>query len=567
MPTYHTSTARLADTDRDDGPGLGELLKSWIMDDSPSWLGSLVIHMFVFLVVGLVVGSCTIARHMVGDAPTFEAPPREFAIDEPVPQIDMGAASEEPSELDTDALDLSKKSGLPQREATYFDDDPVFESQGGGTAAGTDLGAGLGLNLKANGLGPVLSGSGGADAGKGEGIDFGKGGKGTGFGFRGKGHLEALLGGGGTRQTERAVAGALNWLARHQSPGGYWSLRKYTAQCKSAVCSGQGNVEADTGATALGLLPFLGAGQTHLSKGPYRKHIAKAVEWLLKTQKPDGDLTNNAQYAMYSQGLAAIALCEAYGMTGDPRVGHHARMAVQFIVNAQNQSGGWRYQPRTSDSDTSVYGWQMMALKSAMMAGMSVDQARLELGRKWLDSVSEGVQNLAMLGRFRYQANSPSSPTMSAVALLITQYTGARREDPVIVGGVKYLLENPPKDEARDIYYWYYATLVMHNMSGKEWDTWNRQMRRVLVQTQVRQGCASGSWDPDHPAPDAWGMAGGRLMLTALSALTLEVYYRYLPLFKVDEGLRHPAPPPGEVKKAPAEEKKPEGKPKDGAKG
>ena len=103
----------------------------------------------------------------------------------------------------------------------------------------------------------------------------------------------------------------------------------------------------------------------------------------------------------------------------------------------------------------------------------------------------------------------------------------------MLTGGMKYLMENMPDEEASNIYYWYYGTQVLHNMSGKEWDTWNRKMRDLLVRTQVRNvdSCANGSWDP---AKDAWGKQGGRVMTTSLSALTLEVYYRYLPIFKAE---------------------------------
>jgi len=75
---------------------------------------------------------------------------------------------------------------------------------------------------------------------------------------------------------------------------------------------------------------------------------------------------------------------------------------------------------------------------------------------------------------------------------------------------------------------------VMHNLPGPEWDAWNRNMRRILIETQVKEGCATGSWDPLKPVPDSHGDTGGRLMITSLSALTLEVYYRYLPLYKLD---------------------------------
>jgi hypothetical protein len=65
-----------------------------------------------------------------------------------------------------------------------------------------------------------------------------------------------------------------------------------------------------------------------------------------------------------------------------------------------------------------------------------------------------------------------------------------------------------------------------------------------------------GSWDPDKPTRDAWSEPGGRLMVTSLSTLTLEVYYRYLPLYKLDntdtvKTLAAPPPPPPPTPKAP----------------
>jgi hypothetical protein len=112
------------------------------------------------------------------------------------------------------------------------------------------------------------------------------------------------------------------------------------------------------------------------------------------------------------------------------------------------------------------------------------------------------------------------------------QYMGAPRTDAGINEGVEYLMKNlPEKDGKRDIYYWYYGTQVLHNMPGDDWEKWNRKMRRVLVETQERGGCKEGSWDPET---DEWGDAGGRLFVTSLSCLTLEVYYRYLPLYKLD---------------------------------
>jgi hypothetical protein len=331
---------------------------------------------------------------------------------------------------------------------------------------------------------------------------------------------------GRTPQSERAVNAALVWLANHQLYEGNWSLQHYVARCSDKSCSGTGEILADAGATALGLLPFLAAGQTHKSHGPYKEHIRKGLDWLIRHQQPDGNLAKGAAQMMYSHGLATIALCEAYGLTGDKLVGRAAQGAVNFILAAQNTAdGGWRYNPG-DPGDTSVVGWQLMALKSAHMAGLNVGGSAFSSTSKWLDAVAvhDGAE-------YAYQPGQGPSPAMTSVGLLCRQYLGAKRESAMLGNGMSYLMNHLPDDGFPNVYYWYYATQVMHNMSGYEWDAWNHKIRDLLVRTQIRNvgECANGSW---APANDAWGMRGGRLMQTSLSTLTLEVYYRYLPLFK-----------------------------------
>ena len=387
--------------------------------------------------------------------------------------------------------------------------------------------------------GPAVVGRSGVGIGPGEGEYPGSGGKGVGIGGR-KGHRQALVaGGGGTPESERAVAAALSWLARHQLPDGHWSLHDYERMCKGQRCTGLGNVRADAGATALGLLPFLAAGQTHDTKGPYQQVILKGLRWLMEHQNTQGDLSAGAFQPMYSHGLATIALCEACGMAkkSDRVLRDKAQRAVNYIISAQNAStGGWRYTPG-DDGDTSVVGWQVMALKSAQMAGLSVNPKAFEGAKQFLRSCSKGNYG----GQFWYQPQSrgPTEHAMTAVGLLCFQYMGTRPGDPMLVEGQRYLMANLPDkgDHPRDLYYWYYATQVMHNMLGPDWDKWNRKMRHTLIETQDKEGCAMGSWDPDRPTVMTWNAAGGRLMATSLSALTLEVYYRYLPLFKLDAEL------------------------------
>jgi hypothetical protein len=140
-------------------------------------------------------------------------------------------------------------------------------------------------------------------------------------------------------------------------------------------------------------------------------------------------------------------------------------------------------------------------------------------------------------GLFAYTPGGGGSNSMTAVGLLCRQYLGVHREDGAMQEGMQYLMKNLPQINTRPLYFWYYATQVMHNLPGPEWDTWNRQMRRVLIETQIKEGCAEGSWDPVRPAPDRHlSEHCGRVMITGLSCLTLEVYYRYLPLYKLDGG-------------------------------
>ncbi len=344
-----------------------------------------------------------------------------------------------------------------------------------------------------------------------------------------------------THNTDRAVVAALYWIARHQMRDGSWSLQEYTKMCKDKSCTGAGGQESFSAATAMCVLPYFAAGQTHLSNGPFKQTIADGVYWLLSHQKPDGDLSADAsgkQSWMYSHGLATIALCECYAMSHDKNVGRAAQKAINFIQAAQNtKTGGWRYHPG-DEGDTSVAGWQLMALKSAQMAGLSVNPASLDATKKWLQSVSVGAGNGgssgAASGEFAYQPDGAPSPTMSAVGLLCNQYLHAGKTDPVIVGGVRYLMANPPDAAAPNVYYWYYASQVMHNMDDHDWDVWNRKMRTILVNSQSREGCAAGSWDPDKPNRDAWGAQGGRIMMTSFATLTLEVYYRNMPLYRTN---------------------------------
>ena len=331
---------------------------------------------------------------------------------------------------------------------------------------------------------------------------------------------------GGSDASEQAVERGLAWLAQHQHPDGHWSIHEF--RCQDHECTGHGSFHSDTAATGLSLLAFLGAGYTHQS-GQHQAVINRALKWHIQHQKADGDLfADESEFVwFYSHGMAAIAICEAYGMTKDPALREPAQKALDFIVKGQHpEFGGWRYRPKF-ESDTSVSGWQLMALKSGEMAGLNVPKSAYSGVARWLDS----VESKSSPGQFAYHPSRPASLAMTAEGLLMRQYLGANRNDAKLIAGAEYLRKHLPDLNERDSYFWYYGTQMMFHMQGEFWDEWNTRLRDTLVSTQMKDGGSSGTWNPDRPTPEKWGPAGGRHYVTCLNLLMLEVYYRHLPLY------------------------------------
>jgi hypothetical protein len=328
---------------------------------------------------------------------------------------------------------------------------------------------------------------------------------------------------GNTQANERTISGSLRWLFDHQNADGSWRFDP-PADAENAYAN-PGAWKSDSGATALALLPFFAAGQTQKTIGPYRATIASALQSLIKQQKPNGDLSGGGSPKMLSHGLAAVTLCEAYGLSGDKTVGAAAQQAINFIVASQNENtGGWA-EP-SGQPAMSVSAWQLMALTSGSLAGLEVPAPALKKAAKFLDSLQ--AKDGAKYGESKARGASDAATIMG---LLAGRYLGSRpagvKEDAGEDSGVKWLSERGLFENDAISNVW--ATIFMHKHPGDDWNAWNRNMRKQLIATQIREGDESGSWwNPrDVHAPE-----GGRLFQTAMNALTLEVYYRYLPLFK-----------------------------------
>jgi hypothetical protein len=324
---------------------------------------------------------------------------------------------------------------------------------------------------------------------------------------------------GATTASEEAVERGLSWLLMHQFKDGSWHFdHTLPGGACNGYCRNPGTNGSSTGSTAMALLAFYGAGYSHRN-GPYQEQLRRGLYYLTSRMlltKHGGDLQEGT---MYAQGLSAIAMCEAYAMTRDENVRPFAEQAIRFIVYAQDKKGGgWRYSPG-EPGDTTMHGWQLMALKSGALAGLSVPSPAWHLAGDFLDGVQTD-QGAA------YGYRSPQRlDTTTAVGLLCRMYMGWDRKRDAIVRGVAHLDKIGPSPT--NMYYNYYATQVMHHFGGSPWRRWNGKMREQLIATQGKTGHEAGSWHFD----DQHGDVGGRLYTTAMAIMTLEVYYRYLPLY------------------------------------
>jgi hypothetical protein len=340
--------------------------------------------------------------------------------------------------------------------------------------------------------------------------------------------------------TEEAIERGLAYLASVQNDDGSWSLQGHGDRVR---------LKSDTAATGLCLLAFQGAGYTH-KQHQYAETVSNGLKFLLDNQRSSGNLyrsedpVSDRNVMFYSHGIAALALCEAYGMTQDRDLRSGAQDALRYIRETQHRErGGWRYTPQIS-SDTSVTGWMMMALKSGELSGLDVSQQTYDGIDHWLSLAQQGPDRK---DRYRYNPYAPDTPqqrhgrkptpTMTAVGMLMRMYNGWRREHPDMQSAADYLLQYPPqlgdrRSPRRDGYYWYYATQFMFHMGGEHWDRWNQYLNPLLLETQIKTGPESGSWDPESPVPDRWSAHAGRLYVTTMNLLNLEVYYRHLPIYE-----------------------------------
>jgi hypothetical protein len=337
------------------------------------------------------------------------------------------------------------------------------------------------------------------------------------------------------------IKGGLRWLREHQSDDGVWDCDGFALRCDPRLghaCDGPGAAPHDVGVTGLALLAFLGAGYDGSGQTPADEAVRKGLRWLRSRQDAEGCFGPRGDPRFtYAHACATIAMCEASTYNKSPHWRKCAQQAIAFVQACQTPYRGWRYGLRPPESDASVTGWMLLALKAGQDAGLEVSDRAIRDGLALLDALTDEATGRTGYLRpgdlpvrpdgFVDRWPAQESESLTAVAMCSRIFLGKQPDHPLTAGGARLLAAKTPRWDDRagtiDMYYWYHGTLAMHQLGGPAWERWNAALEKVVVETQRKDGCAEGSWDPKDP----WGTEGGRVYATAMMTLCLEVHWRY----------------------------------------
>jgi hypothetical protein len=246
---------------------------------------------------------------------------------------------------------------------------------------------------------------------------------------------------------------------------------------------------------------------------------------------------------MYSHAFASLFLAEIYGMTHRGDVKAKLQLAVDFIVNSQNEMGGWRYEPYAVEADMSIVVCQVLALRAARNIGIRVPRSVVDKAARYVvgsavteDSLSRHYRGGPVsykneVGSFHYQKQDGSRSSFPLTAAGVTALYGAGiYSDEAIDDGINYLRRNLNNFNSQrgarsggHYFFWYghyYGVQAMYTAGADAWEQYFTIVREELLAMQE----PSGAW-PNRVGP---GPAFG----TAMAVLILEIPYRFLPIFQ-----------------------------------
>ncbi len=341
-----------------------------------------------------------------------------------------------------------------------------------------------------------------------------------------------------TPEHEQAVERGLDWLAAHQNADGSWTAKigfKLNSEYRETAEAGH------VGVTALAGTAFLAGGHTP-GRGAHSDALARALDYVLSGVQEDGYVTLNGS-RMYSHAFATLFLAEMCGMSHRPDVRAKLQKAVDFIVETQNQEGGWRYVPFTPESDMSIVVCQAIALRAARNIGIRVPKSTIDRAARYVvdsaitEASQSGYNSLYPdeVGAFNYQRSRGSRSSFPLTAAGVTALHGLGiYSDDSIRRGLDYLRRNLVgfnlqygRREGGHYFFWYghyYGVQAMYTAGTafqvNYWEPYFEEVRSELLSMQL----PDGSW-PNHTGP-------GPTFGTAMAVLVLEIPYRYLPIFQ-----------------------------------
>ena len=310
----------------------------------------------------------------------------------------------------------------------------------------------------------------------------------------------------------------MNWLVRHQASDGSWSFNfTSTPGCD---CSNAGGSNSRNAATALALLPLMGAGNTHAS-GPYKDNVCRGLQYLLAAQDPTTGSLSDSQlnHNIYSHLMATLALAEAVqadnaitqaggscpgsgtttGGSGPcldtAQLRQRAQLALDYTIGIQSTGsvvGGWRYGGGAA-ADVSHHIWGVTSLFAGRTAGLNVPQAAINNAQLALNAFQKAplvTDQGVTLGNYQYNPNqqaAESPPANSnAEGLLCAVLLGA----PTSHSRVQSFATNPfnvfPPGFSWGpgrVYYNFHTTHLLYRVGGSSWNTWNTTLQQQLQAT------------------------------------------------------------------------------------
>lgn len=336
---------------------------------------------------------------------------------------------------------------------------------------------------------------------------------------------------GGSTRTETAVLRALRWLKQTQNPNGSWSKTEPDAMA------------------GFGLLTFLAHGETPMSE-EFGPTVQKAMKYLADRMMAVDAKKTPYLGRCYTNGICTYALSEAYGLTKIPFLKPPMEKGLGFIVDGQQKAGGFDYNYKKGARwDTSVTGWQLQALKAGYVAGADVPglMNAMEKGVSFLKNTS--YRN----AQFGYSSPGSGSQGIQGVGTLCLQLLGdgecteVRKVSDFLHTHVKPVWDDTKGFAAHStvVYNWYYITQAMFHAGRTKWNDWNKAFSDVVTAHQQ----PDGHWDsPGKPRWQEKNAETGKMeertraeydpwYATTLCCLSLQVYYRYLPTYKMPKSM------------------------------